>query len=597
MKVFFKIVLGNLLALCLFGAVALFIVGGMVASLFMSEQTPVVETGSVLVFDMTANITDGPPVAEFGQLIEQGLGRSTVPTYSLRTVTASIRAGAQDKRISALFLYGNLIPEGYGSGFAALREVRAAVEEFGKSGKPVVAYLESPTVREYYIASVAGKIVLNPYGVLGVNGLASPQIFMAGLLEKYGVGVQVTKAGRYKSAVEAFTETEMSASNRQQTEELLTDLWREIVLRVSESRGIPAREIQRLTDEHGFINRDLAMESGLVDQIGYFDEVLEELRLIVGGESGVIFPQITLADYSGIVVKPSTQAGEGSNQIAVLYLEGDIVDGEGGSGSVGGNRFAREIRRLRTQGDVHAIVVRVNSPGGSVTAAETIQRELSLARDQMPVIVSCGSYAASGGYWVATEADQIFAHPNTVTGSIGVFGILPNVQELANRHGVTFDTVRTGTYADLFSMVRPKTEEEMALIQDVVDEIYVDFVTRVATGRDMSLERAESLAQGRVWSGEQALENGLVDQIGGLDDAIGFAAQQAGLKKWELYEFPRAVAFGEVLAEIMAPQQPPLIRYPMQDFVREMQGEVRALQLMNDPRGIYARMPFSLRIQ
>ena len=256
MKVFFKIVLGNLLALFLFGFVALFIVGGMVASLFVSEKAAVVETGSVLVFDMTANITDGPPVAEFAQLVEQGLGRSSVPTYSLRTVTDSIRAGATDKRISALFLYGNLIPEGYGSGFAALREVREAVEDFAKSGKPVIAYLESPTVREYYIASVAGQIVMNPYGVLGINGLASQQIFLAGLLEKYGVGVQVTKAGRYKSAVEAFTETQMSAPNRQQTEELLVDLWREIVFRVSESRGIPAQEIQRLTDARGFINRD-----------------------------------------------------------------------------------------------------------------------------------------------------------------------------------------------------------------------------------------------------------------------------------------------------------------------------------------------------
>jgi protease-4 len=430
-----------------------------------------------------------------------------------------------------------------------------------------------------------------------VNGLASQQVFLAGLLEKYGIGVQVTKAGRYKSAVEAFTDTQMSTANRQQTEELLIDLWREVVLRVSESRGIPPQEIQRLTDERGFINRDLALESGLVDRIGYFDEVLEELRAKVGGKPGKIFPQITLADYSGIVVKPSAQAGAKGNQIAILYMEGDIVDGEGSSGSVGGDRFAREIRRLRTDGSVHAIVVRVNSPGGSVTAAETIQRELALARDVMPVIVSCGSYAASGGYWVATEADQIFAQPNTVTGSIGVFGILPNVQELANRHGVTFDTVRTGTYADLFSMVRPKTEEEMELIQDVVDEIYVDFVTRVAKGRDMTVETAESLAQGRVWSGEQALENGLVDQIGGLNDAVRFAAQAAGLEKWELYEFPRPVEFAEVLADLMAPQQAPLVRYPMQDFVREIQGEVRALQFMNDPRGIYARMPYSLRIQ
>ncbi len=595
MKEFIKIVVGNLVAFVLLGFIAMVFVIGSLVSLFLPGGTPKVEQGSVLVFDLSANLTDTPPSEDMWRVIEESFGSGVVPVYSVRAVTEAVRAAADDSAVSSLFLRGNFIPQGYGSGFAALRELRAALLDFRDSGKPLVAYLESPTVRDYYVASAADRVLINPYGMVGLSGLASQQIFLAGLLERYGIGVQVTRAGRYKAAVEMFTEEGMSPANREQTEALLADLWREVVETISESRGLGTAELQRLADMRGYIGPEMALEYGLVDGIAYLDQVLREMGEAAGVGDGD-FPRIGMDGYLA-ARKADDGFGHASGTIAILYMEGDIIDGEGMTGAVGGNQFAREIRRLRQEGDVDALVVRVNSPGGSVTAAETIQRELALASQTMPVVVSFGTVAASGGYWVATGADRIFAHPNTITGSIGVFGILPNFQELANRHGVTFDGVRTAKFADVFSLTRPKTAEEMALIQELVDQVYEDFLERVSTGREMPVARVRELAEGRVWSGEDALQLGLVDEIGGLAEAISYAAGEAGLSEWELYEFPRPVDFAEALAEVFEPRREPLVaRDPGRTVMSDLRESLRQLQVLNDPRGIYARMPFSLRI-
>lgn len=593
MKTFVKIVLGNLVALVLFGFVMMVFFGAAVTALFVGEEPFRVADGSVMVFDMSANITDAPVGDDLFKTIEQAIGPGAVPAYSLRNVTASIRAAAVDPKVSAIFLHGNLIEENYGSGYSALRELRLALHEFKAAGKPLVAYVENPTVRDYYVASVSDQIIMNPFGLVGLNGLASQQVFIKNALERYGVGVQVTRAGRYKAAVEMFTEEQMSEANRTQMEELLADIWGVVLLGVGEDRGIAPADLQELSDLRGFIKPGEALEIGLVDRIGYLDEALDALREITSRGAGEDFPQVDLNTYASTLKDSS-----GREAIAVVYVEGEIVDGEGRLGSVGGDRYAREIRRLRLDPNVQGLVIRVNSPGGSVTASETIQREIGLARERMPVVVSFGTVAASGGYWIATDSDRIFAQPNTITGSIGVFGIMPNFQEIANRFGVTFDEVKTSKFADIFSVVRPKTEEEMARIQEMVDEIYQDFLVRVAEGRDMSVERAHELAQGRVWSGKDALDRNLVDEIGGLGEAIAYAGEKAGLTGWHLQEFPRPADLAEMLTKILDPAQAPLVgQHPLGRLVRELGADYEALQTLNDPRGIYARLPFSLRIR
>lgn len=596
MKTFVKIVLGNLVALVLFGFVALAFFGLAITAIFVSEEPTRVAGGSVLVFDMSANITDAPPAADLWRALEEAMGPAGAPTYSLRSVTSSIRAAASDPKISALFIHGNLIPENYGSGFSALRELRLALQEFREAGKPLLVYVETPAVRDYYVISVSDQIMMNPFGMIGLNGLASQQVFIRNALERYGVGVQVTRAGRYKAAVEMFTEEQMSDANRSQMEELLADLWNEILLGVGEDRGVSPNTLQTLADTRGFIEPDRALEAGLVDRVGYFDEALDALRELTGTRAGESFPQVDLNTYAGTLDGGSSLRGKST--IAVVYVEGDIVDGEGRIGSVGGNRYAREIRKLRQDPSVRAMVIRVNSPGGSVSAAETIQREIVRARETMPVVVSFGTMAASGGYWISTHSDRIYAQPNTITGSIGVFGIIPNIQEISNRFGITFDEVKTAKFADVFSLVRPKTEEEMERIQEMVDQIYQDFLARVADGRGMSVEEVDELAQGRIWSGTEALRLNLVDEIGGLRDAIAFAGEKAGLVSWQLKEFPRSADLAEILSEMLSSEQIPLVgRHPIGRWVRELGSDYEALQMLNDPRGIYARLPFSLRIR
>jgi protease-4 len=597
MKTFVKIVLGNLVALMLFGFVAVAFFGVAITAIFVSEEPTKISRDSVLIFDMAANITDAPPAADLWRALEEAVGPAGAPTYSLRSVTASIRAAASDPNISSMFIHGNLIPENYGSGFSALRELRLALQEFRRSGKPLLAYVENPAVRDYYAISVSDQIMMNPFGMVGLNGLASQQVFIRNALERYGVGVQVTRAGRYKAAVEMFTEEQMSEANRSQMEELLADLWNEILLGVGKDRGLSPDALQRLADSRGFIEPDRALEEGLVDRVGYFDEALDALRELTGTRAGERFPQVDLNTYAGTLERGSSGRGNTAS-IAVVYVEGDIVDGEGRIGSVGGSRYAREIRRLRQDPNIRAMVIRVNSPGGSVSAAETIQREIARARETMPVVVSFGTMAASGGYWISTHSDRIYAQPNTITGSIGVFGILPNIQEIANRFGVTFDEVKTAQFADVFSMVRPKTEEEMERIQDMVDQIYQDFLKRVADGRGMSVEDADKLAQGRIWSGSEALRLNLVDEIGGLSDAIAFAGEKAGLVSWRLQEFPRPADLAEILSEMLSTDQSPLAgRHPMGRLLQELGSDYEALHRLNDPRGLYTRLPFSLRIR
>jgi protease-4 len=606
MKNFFTSMLGALVALFLFtfGGLILFlgILGAIVSLGAHKAASPArLENGSYLVFDLSANITDSPPNFDLGTLFA-GPDAERNGTLQLRTVVRAIRVAAGDPRIKGLWIKGSLRPSGYGSGYAALREVREAIVAFRGAGKPVKAFLEEADTRDYYLASAAGEIVMDPYGDLFFPGLASEMPFVAGAFEKYGVGVQVTRVGKYKSAIEVFTRTNMSPESREETQRLLDDIWGSLLAQIGSSRGLTRSALQAVADTQGLIVPDAAKQAKLVDRVAYRDQVIEELKAAVGpGQGKESFKQISLPAYARMDSDPALRTGA-RGTIAVVYAEGEIVEGQGELGQVGGDKFAAELRDLRRNDRVKAVVLRVNSPGGSVIASELIGREIVLLRQVKPVIVSMGAYAASGGYWISTDSDRIFAEPTTITGSIGVFGIQFDVQKLLGNWGITFDRVKTGKFADAETVTRPKTDEELAIIQHQVDWYYSQFVNRVAAGRKLSPARVEEIAQGRVWSGQAARGIGLVDEIGGLRAAISYAAQQAKLgENYRLDEFPGKRDLGDELKEFFGRMSPESRLARDSGWVGQLaalgESQLAALRAFNDPLGLYARLPFEMEIK
>ena len=608
MKNFFISMLGALAALIIFGGgcLLLFIgfVGAIAAMSGGEKSAPSFTRGSYLVFDLSANITDAPPPVDFGALAG---GRDE--TLQLRTVTRALRAAAKDERIAGAFITGDLTPAAFGSGYAALKEVRVAIEEFKAAGKPVTAYLTNCTTKDYYLASAASDIALDPYGMILMPGLASEPMFYAGAFEKFGIGVQVTRVGKYKSYVEPFTRKDMSPENREQIQKLLNDVWGGLLADIAPSRKLTPAKIQAVVDAEGIIRPEAAKAGKLVDRIAYRDEVFDDLKAKTGrAGSKEPFKQVTLANYAkqlkdddGAVGKKGSASATSSEggRIAVVYAEGDIVDGEGDIGDLGGSKFSRELRKLRQDENVKAIVLRVNSPGGSASAAETIGSEVRLIKKVKPIVVSMGSYAASGGYWISAYGDRIFAEPTTITGSIGVFGIQFDVKKLANDFGLTFDSVKTGKFADAITITRPKTEAELAVFQRMVDWIYGEFIAKVAEGRKLKREVVEEIAQGRVWSGAEAKRLGLVDEIGGLDAAVAFAAQKANLgTNYQLVEYPRQKELMEVIQEFVERIAPNNARSGgiAAKIAQRIESELKTLKSFNDPQGIYARLPMNLGI-
>jgi protease IV len=594
MKNFFTSFFATLTALMVFavGAVLLFflLLGAMVA---LGDKKPVtVQNGSFLVLDLSANIQDSPAQMDGLEEFTEAFGGGGARVLQLREVTRALQAAAKDDAITGLFLTGQVSPLGYGSGFAALKEVRDAVETFKASGKPVKAYLDFATTRDFYIASVANDIVLDPYGAILLPGLASQPMFFAGLFEKLGIGVQVTRVGKYKSAVEPFTRKDMSPESRAQTQKLLDDVWLTLTSAIEQARKLAPGSLQAIIDDKGIIRPESAKSLKLIDRIAYWDEVLADLKAATGRKgSSETFKQIALKDYAKLV--------SGSGLLA--KREGEIVDGTGNEqGFLYGDKTARMLREIRQDDSIKAVVLRVNSPGGSVSASEAIQREIRLIQLQKPVVVSMGTVAASGGYWISTNTERIFAEPATITGSIGVFGLYFNAQGLFNdKLGLTFDTVKTGKFADANTIARPKTDEELALFQTFVDWIYDQFIGKVAESRKLDRAVVQEIAQGRVWSGSEALKLGLVDELGGLSAAIKYAAAKARLgDDFRVAEYPRKKQFADALSEALEGRRhDQSFSGPLGTFLREATAQVQSLSKYNDPRGLYARLPFELRLQ
>lgn len=564
------------------------------------EASSRVEQDSVLTIDLSQEITDANADSNPGEVISQALsGNSPRDTIALRTVLETLQQAAQDDRIAGIYLSGNIRSAGLESGLATLQEVRQALQKFRESGKPIVAYdTEGWSEREYYLTSVADQIYLNPTAALELNGFSVETTFFGGALQKYGVEVQPIRAGKYKSAVEPFTRTASSPEAREETQKLLSDLWNDFLTSTAKSRNLKPQQLQTIADQQGLLLPDQAQAAHLIDKVVHEDEVLADLQDITGEKDSESFRQISLANYAR-AVELTSRNRYSANKIAVVYAEGEIVSGDGTPGNIGGDTLANLLRDLRQDEDTKAIVLRVNSPGGSATASARIAREVLLMKQKKPIIVSMGSYAASGGYQISSYASQIFAASNTVTGSIGVYGLQPNVKTLANKNGITWDVVKTGRFADSNTIARPKTPEELAIAQRVVDRLYDQFLAIVAASRPISSQRVAEIAQGRVWSGASAKSLGLVDQLGGLEAAIKAAVDAAQLgEDWELEEYPQGNSFeARIFKRFLSnrPAQPP--RDPVTTEVQKLQSELKVLQSMNDPLGAYSRLPFNPGIQ
>lgn len=600
MKRFFQSLLGSLTAFIIIALGCIVALIAFIAALTpFGEQTLIeVEPGSVLVVDLNMTIMDAPPIADLGTLVQEAMsGHPLAVTYLLKVVNA-IEHAQSDDNVSALLLHGNLLQNDYGSGLAAISEIRQAIEHFKNSGKPVYAYVVAPTQKDYYLSSVADEVWINPFGMISLNGLATTAPFLGSALEKYGIGVQTTRVGAYKSAVEMFTRTAMSDADREQKTVLLNDLWKSLLTQISSSRQITEQDILKLSNESAFFTASHALEAKLVDRIGYLDELIDHLSSSYQpSQSKQTFQQIDWIDYSEAKTLEWDTTAKDGERIAIVYAEGQIIDGERMPGYIGGDWLASELRRLRKDEDVKAVVLRVNSPGGSAVASEIIQRETRLLAEQKPLIVSMGSYAASGGYWISAYADKIYAQPHTITGSIGVFGMVFNIEEAAAGFEVHFDGVKTSPFADIYSASRPRTADEMALIQTFTDEIYEAFIHRVAEGRSIDSTQVRELAQGRVWSGLSAHNLALVDAIGGLNAAIGEAQSLSQLKQLTIEQVPSPSTLGDTIAIMLEEAgAKPVAKAasPLQKIAAQVDALTRQLQALNDPRDVYTRMPYGL---
>ncbi len=585
MKDFLKNVVAGLAALTIFFGAGFAFLVGLAGLAGKGHSSP---TAAVLTLDLSRGITDSnpePSPSEMFSSLSSGGKPSALP---LSVLTRSIDRAATDKNVVALYITGRVQRDGWSSGPAALRELKAAITRFKDSGKPVVAYNMSWTKQSLYVASGASPLFVHPMGTVDVSGLASEGMFFADAFKKYGIEVQVTRVGKYKSAVEPFINNHRSDADREQTQAYLDDLWADWKESIATDRKLAPDALQALADEKGELDAAEALEAKLVDKVAPYDEVLTTLRAFTTvSDAKKELPQISIAEYSNSTLPTPT----GTNTVAVVVAEGEIVDGEGDGRDIGGARLARELRKLRLDDAVKAVVLRVNSPGGSATASDLIQREVLLIKEKKPIVVSMGTVAASGGYWISTYASHIVAEPNTLTGSIGVFGILPNLQKLFNEHGITFDTVQTAKLGSMATVSRPKTDAELARVQHVVDGIYDRFIEKVAEGRALKPEAVREIAQGRVWTGTQALKLHLIDEIGGLDQAIVAAAKLAKVEtNYHLQGLPGNKPNLQRFLSRLNDEEAPSSQGSLSSAVRAAATELISLDRLNDPMGAYARL-------
>ena len=524
MRSFFKIFFASLLALIIFSLLGVFFLITLAGSLTAKDR-PRVEAKSVLVLDLGQHYAEQEKQNPLSVISSE---QRNVP--GLYDVLRLINRAKTDKNISDIYIIGNNNP----NGFAASEELRNALKDFKSSNKFILAHGDVITQKAYGVASIADKIYVSPQGYLEWSGYNVDYAFVKGTLQKLEIEPQIFYAGKFKSATEPFRADQMTPENELQTSVWLNDLYSDFLLKTAEVRKIDTATLHQLANDAKIQNATDAANYKLVDGVKYDDQVKDEIKSKLGVDKYERLNFITINSYFAAV---DVSKGNGE-KIALIYAEGDIMDGKSDEG-ISAEHYRTLIRKARLDRTIKAIVFRVNSGGGSSMASETIWRELSLAKQEKPVVVSFGDIAASGGYYISCAADSIFAQPTTITGSIGVFGIIPNMQAFfKNKLGVTFDGVKTAPYADAGNIYRPMNEKEKQLVQANVNMIYAQFKQRVADGRKRDTAYIDSIAQGRVWTGLRAKEIGLIDRFGGIDDAIQSAAAMAKLKEYRIREYP-----------------------------------------------------------
>lgn len=594
MKGFFKFVFASCLGTALFilvlGVVIWIIVG--IASLFGGDDDKKIKDGSILQLNLDNEIIDRTEEKDFN--FDFG-GFSQDNKDGLNNILKQIERASQDENIEGIYLELSEIP----TRGTTIEEIRDKLVEFKESGKWVYTYSESMSQNAYHLASVSDSIFLHPEGGMLFKGIFSEILFMKGFLEKIGVEYQVVRPdnNKFKSAVEPFIMDKMSDANRKQIRKLIDGIWDGMLNNISESRGISKEKLNELADNIEIRLAEDAVEYGLIDGAIYEDEMMAFLREKLDLEDDDKIPFVSLGSYSK---KSKDEKGWSKREkIGVVYAYGGISSGEGDAENIGSETVANAIRRARKDSSIKAIVLRVNSPGGSALASDVIWRETVLAKETKPFIVSMGDLAASGGYYISCAADKIYATENTITGSIGVFGLIPNIQELLNDHlGLTTDTVKTNNLSDFYTGTRPFKKEEEEVIQEVVNDIYIDFISRVAEGRGLEMNFVDSIAQGRVWTGEDALELGLVDEIGGFEKALDYAAEAAGLEEYRVREYPRLKdPFEELMKEFSTEitVEDMLIKELGENY--ELFVQLKEMQKVGNLREPQMRLPFHISIK
>jgi protease IV len=580
MKSFFKIFFASLLALVIFSLIIFFMLMGWITGL-ASKETPRVAAKSVLVLDLSQNFKE--------QKVENPLSTISasdeIDKPGLYDVIRLLNKAKDDKNISGIYIIANSNP----NGFSSSEEIRNALLDFKTSKKFIVAHGDVMSQKAYYIAGVADKLYLNPTGFLEWIGFNVDFVFLKGTLDKLEIQPQIFYAGKFKSATEPFRTDKMTPENKLQTTAWLNDLYNHFLLKASADRKIDTATLHQLANEGKIQTAQDALDSKLVDALKYDDQAKDDVkaRLGVGKYDKINFISINKYAKTGGFRKT------GNEKIALIYAEGDIVDGKGDQGMIGSEDYMKLIRRARLDKTIKAIVFRVNSGGGSALASENIWRELSLAKQEKPVVVSFGDVAASGGYYISCAADSIFAEPNTITGSIGVLGIIPNMQAFfKNKLGVTFDGVKTGEYADA-GVLRPLSENEKKMFQHSIDIIYEQFKKRVADGRKKDVDYVDSIAQGRVWSGDDAIQVGLVDRFGGLQDAVNCAARMAKVSNYRLREFPETQNIFDRILGSSSDNSARIKAELGEENFKIFQEVMRIKQVGNTPQ---ARLPFQFFI-